>query len=329
MRALFVLWWGGGNVNPSLAFANRLADAGHTVTFAAPKRLWDAINAEGHSFHDGLAPVMDGKAAWTADAGTDVTAAASGETDVVIVDYMLAKVIAATTEAGLPTVAFVHTLYREFSGLPPDERQIVDRADLALVASIPALDAPGDDRRNVRYIGPQLEGPGPDAGWTPPPGDDPLVVVSLGTTDMGEGPMLQRVLDAAADLPVRVVATLGEHHDPATFTAPANATVSGLIRHTAVMPHAAAFVTHAGHGGIMAALAHSVPMVCLPIDRDQPHNAERVAAVGAGVVLARSADVDEIRAAIADVLINPAYRTPVPHDGVVDGVAEVESLLRH
>ena len=72
---------------------------------------------------------------------------------------------------------------------------------------------------NVRYVGPVLEGPGPDDGWRPPGVDDgrPLVVVGLGTTPMDEGPVLQRVLSALADAPVRVIATVGDHLDPDDF----------------------------------------------------------------------------------------------------------------
>jgi MGT family glycosyltransferase len=282
----------------------------------------------GLGFHEVLAPTMAGRSPWSTESAADIAAIAAEEADVVIVDYMLANTIAATTDAGLPTVAFVHTLYREFSGLSPEQRPIVDRADLALVASIPALDAPGDDRPNVRYIGAQLDAASPDAGFRPPPGDAPMVLVSLGTTDMGEGPMLQRVLDAAADLPIRMVATVGEHLVPATFRAPANAIVSGYIPHAVVMPHASAFVTHCGLGGIMAALHHNVPMVCMPIDRDQPHNASRVDAVGCGIVIGKDATISEIQAAIGLVLTDPSYALAVPDDGVVDGVVAVESLVR-
>ena len=80
-----------------------------------------------------------------------------------------------------------------------------------LVTCPEALDEPGPRAANVRYVGPVLEAPGPDAGWRPPGVDDgrPLVVVSMGTTPMDEGPVLQRLLSALGDVPARVIATLG------------------------------------------------------------------------------------------------------------------------
>jgi hypothetical protein len=45
---------------------------------------------------------------------------------------------------------------------------------------------------------------------------------------------------------------------------PENAVVVRYVPHGEVLPAAAATVTHAGHGTIAAALAHGVPLVCLP-----------------------------------------------------------------
>ena len=45
-----------------------------------------------------------------------------------------------------------------------------------------------------------------------------------------------------------------------------------------------AVVTHAGMSTVALTLAAGVPMVCVPQGRDQGGNAERVAAIGAGVV---------------------------------------------
>ena len=97
---------------------------------------------------------------------------------------------------------------------------LLERARAVLVTAPRLLDAPAPLPANVRYVGPVLEGPGPDAGWQPPAGDDPLVAVSLGTTDMGEVPMIQAVLDALAADAVRVVVTAGAHVDRSSLTVP-------------------------------------------------------------------------------------------------------------
>jgi MGT family glycosyltransferase len=247
-------------------------------------------------------------------------------TDVAVVDYMQPSALCGAEATGVPVVAFVHTLFRDLSpihmaadvdgtnalrqelGLAPVEElpELVERAPLALVTTLEELDRPDTVAPNVRYVGPLVEGPGPDEGWRPP--GRPLVVVSMGTTAMDEGPVLQRVLDGLDGAPLRVVATLGPHLRPDGLRAPANATLSGYLRHAAVLPHADLCVNHAGLGSIGAALTFGVPLVCLPLGRDQPANAEAVAAVGAGRVLPPDAPADRLRATVLDVLEDDACR---------------------
>jgi UDP:flavonoid glycosyltransferase YjiC (YdhE family) len=64
----------------------------------------------------------------------------------------------------------------------------------------------------------------------------------------------------------------------------------------------AAVITHGGMSSITTSLAAGVPMVCIPQGREQPINAARVAATGAGRVIAPEALPSEIAAAIEAVL---------------------------
>jgi hypothetical protein len=78
-------------------------------------------------------------------------------------------------------------------GLPPVDRlaDLLDMCETVLVTCPAALDEREDEwAANVRHVGPVLEEAGPDAGWAPPDGEGPLVVASMGTTAMGEGPVL-------------------------------------------------------------------------------------------------------------------------------------------
>jgi UDP:flavonoid glycosyltransferase YjiC (YdhE family) len=80
------------------------------------------------------------------------------------------------------------------------------------------------------------------------------------------------------------------------------------VPHGLVLPEADVMVTHGGLGSVAAALAAGVPLVCTPISRDQPLNAERVAAVGAGVALPVGATARQIAVALQEVLGDPRYR---------------------
>jgi UDP:flavonoid glycosyltransferase YjiC (YdhE family) len=71
-----------------------------------------------------------------------------------------------------------------------------------------------------------------------------------------------------------------------------------------------AMVSHAGSGSTIGALAHGLPSVLLPMGADQPHNADRCAALGLGVVLNPStATAADVGSAVRRVLTDPSYRT--------------------
>jgi hypothetical protein len=141
----------------------------------------------------------------------------------------------------------------------------------------------------------------------------PLVYVSFGSVaaTIGLFPVLyELVLTALADLPVRVLITLGDGADPeALGPIPANAHVERWWPQQQVMPHAAAMVGHGGFGTTLLGLAAGVPMVVLPLFADQPFNAQRVAAVGAGIALEGGPPaVAMLGDAVERVLDEPGYR---------------------
>jgi UDP:flavonoid glycosyltransferase YjiC (YdhE family) len=325
-------WSGGGNVNPLLGLTGRLVERGVAVTVRGSPDLAPRFAAVGVDFEP-REPAQEWDAAATAGETRD--AADRTGADALLIDYMQPAALCGAETSGLPVAAFVHTLYgallaqgdlltmymatslddvnavRRDLGLAPVDRMasLVDACAQVVVACPAALDVgPGPLPDNVRYVGPIVEPAGPDAGWQPPTGDRPLVVVCLGTTPMDEGPVLQRVLDGLADQPVRVMATVGAHVDQSTLRVPANATVGAFVRHAAVLPHASAVVCHAGLGTVNAALAHGVPLVCLPLGRDQPDNARAVERVRAGRALPPESARADIAAAVADVLAGGRYR---------------------
>jgi MGT family glycosyltransferase len=156
----------------------------------------------------------------------------------------------------------------------------------------------------VRYVGPVLD---TEASTWKPPGH-PLVLISFSTTYMRQEAALRRTFDAMKGIEAAAVCTLGPGVTQAQVGAASNVVMHDWIPHGAILPHTAAVVTHAGHSTVMAAFAHGLPMVCMPMGRDQNANADRVATLGAGLALTADAPSGEIRAAIREVLTNPSYR---------------------
>lgn len=161
-----------------------------------------------------------------------------------------------------------------------------------------------------RYVGPYMADPSWTAEWTPPwPHDDdrPLVLVSFSTMYQGQEAALRRVIEALGGLDVRALVTLGPVLSPADFPAPANVAVVANAPHSRIFPLAAAMVTHAGHASTLRPLIAGAPLVCLPLGRDQPDNAARVAERGAGLRLPPDAPADAIAGAVREVLADPRY----------------------
>lgn len=182
------------------------------------------------------------------------------------------------------------------------------RAPRLLVLSSQAFDFPASRMpANLRYAGPLLDDPPWAEPWTPPPGDEPLVLVALSTTFQDHERTLQRSVDALGALPVRGVVTTGPAIDPAAVRAPANVQVVRSAPHAVVLREASAVVTHAGHGTVMKALVANVPMLCLPMGRDQNDNAARVVGHGAGLRLRPGASETAIRRAVERLLGEPAF----------------------
>jgi MGT family glycosyltransferase len=163
---------------------------------------------------------------------------------------------------------------------------------------------------NVRYVGAVLDDPAwaTASPWTPPPGDDPLVLVAMSSTFQDHAGSLQRVADALGQLPVRGLLTTGPAMEPGALRPPANVTVVAAAPHSEVLRHAAAVVTHGGHGTVIRSLAAGVPMVVLPHGRDQADNATRLTMRGAALSLKRTASPDAVAAAVRRVLSEPSFR---------------------
>jgi MGT family glycosyltransferase len=185
--------------------------------------------------------------------------------------------------------------------------QIAD-CDRVLILSTRALVYPGfDPPEHVQITGARLEDPEWAEPVVLPPGDEPLVLVGLSSTFMDQSAAIARIAQALGTLPVRGLITTGPAIDPETIPAPANVQVVRSAPHREILPHAAAMVTHAGHGSVVKALAAGVPMVMMPFGRDQVEIAARARFAGAGVRIRPSASPARVAGAVREVLDDNAF----------------------
>jgi MGT family glycosyltransferase len=117
-------------------------------------------------------------------------------------------------------------------------------------------------------------------------------------------------IDALAELPARILVTIGNARDPAELgPLPPSVHVGRWVAQAAVMPHAAAMVGHGGSGSTLTALNWGVPIALVPLFADQDTNARLVAEAGAGVALEGGPEaVSGLTNAVSGLLVDPSYR---------------------
>lgn len=190
--------------------------------------------------------------------------------------------------------------------------QQYDRFDRILLAISPAFDFPCHRLpANFRYVGPLLDPPAWSRSWTAPWAGTPTrprILVSFSTTVQAQGPILQRIIDALGHLDIDAVVTTGPAMHGEPLAAPPNVHLVPSAPHDAVMSEVSLVITHGGHGTVMRSLTHGVPLLILPMGRDQADNAVRVVERGAGLSLGENATEDEIGAAVSRLLAEPGVR---------------------
>ncbi|MCW2595069.1 MAG: hypothetical protein JWP39_957 [Jatrophihabitans sp.] len=340
--------------------AGRAAGLGARFTSLAQPEDWDRMD-DPDDFAAEVELLMD-KLCFSSEIATDVAAELDREpTDVVVVDCMLFSALNVAQASGLPVATLFHTPYTIFRGgplvemfspglgrlnaqrtelgLPPVATlgEVHDVCDVAFVAAPLEFEPSAGDAPNVVRIGPVLDAPSLATTTDKvdlTDGSAPAVLVSLSTTEQGQAGLLQRIVDAVAALPVCAIVTTGPSIDPATVTAGANTRVVSYIPHAELLPSTSLVITHAGLGTVMAALGHGVPLLCLPMGRDQFFNAEQVQTLGAGRMLMPDADVSTIADAARAVLDDASCRavakqmaiTISGYGGASDAVNVLEGL---
>jgi UDP:flavonoid glycosyltransferase YjiC (YdhE family) len=375
-RFLWLNWSGGGNLPPSLGVARALDERGHNVAFAGrPEMVPRVVQAGFRAIELTRAyeqaehypkdwPLWRMACYLSSPAVEEQVAAVIGDEapDLLLVDQMFTAGLAQAAKAPQPSIMMCHTLFLRhidhyrafcsrtnasrqaagFSPLPDADRLWFER-DLIITTSLEALDRRDPlpaGAEKVRHVGPALEmerhAAPVDLPWDR---DDrtPIVLLSFSTgPEQGNVDKMQRTLDALGDLPVHVVATGGRSIEIGKVTPPPNSVALDAADHDALMRRAAMVVTHGGHGTMMRALKHGLPMLVMPgMAADQAPNAALVEEIGTGCALSQDSNVDAIKTTAAKILNSASYASraremarQIPRvDGALAAASEIETLL--
>jgi UDP:flavonoid glycosyltransferase YjiC (YdhE family) len=344
---LIVSWGGGGNLPPLLAAGGLLAARDHQVsvlTSAATRQ--PALDAGFDIVGYRRTPDPEMETAFEQQAAQLMATAAGPEIaldvrdvaaelrpGLMIVDCMLPAGIAAGESTRTPTASLVHFPYglartqmlrgsgawttdraqldstRNRLGLEPtrDDLAAWESADLLLVTVPKWFDLAADFPANVIHAGPLGVNRGSQEASTPD--GRPLVLLSFSTTVMqGQVDLIQRVCDALAGQAFDAVLTLGPAVSRQAIDTPRNIESIAYADHDQLLPHADVVITHGGLGTTLRALAHGIPLLLLPLGRDQEFNASRVVELGAGIRVPVESSPSEIASALLELLAQPPFR---------------------
>jgi UDP:flavonoid glycosyltransferase YjiC (YdhE family) len=240
---------------------------------------------------------------------------------------MLPAALAAGEAAATPSASLVHFLYglarqvmlragggwttdlhtlaqtRRALGLAPLESGLAawERPDLVLVTAPDWLDVAADAPPHVVHAGPL----GVDVA---PARVRSRVLLTFSTTVMaGQAALIERLCAAVAELDLHPTLTLGPAIGHDAVHVPDAVEVLPFGDHDRLLPECALVVSHGGLGTVLRALAHGVPLLILPLGRDQGFNASRVEALGAGIALPLDASPQRIQAALGTLRSDASF----------------------
>lgn len=367
MRVLVVTWDGGSNRQPFEVLCRALIDRNadvHVMSHEPHRRVFEAAGAtfaalpvgdrsgERPSSTEELERVMG---IWLSPAIADMVAGVldGAGADVALVDVSLMTAFAGCEVSATPYVVVHHTLpgatwggprrprfeafvdpvneVRARLGLPAvdDFGELMRAAKAHVVPTVAELDGPVPWELPLRYVGPLQ----PDNDPSPVPDlPEGFALVSFSTTWQRQVDDLQRSIDALASLDRAVVVTTGPSVAPSELVAAANTIVVAEVPHHRILDRADVVVTHAGHGTVVSALAHGVPLVCMPMGRDQHDVTRRVLATGCGLAVDPATAGTELLPAVRQVIGDPAFTRRAAaladaihrHEGVEEAIGIIE-----
>jgi hypothetical protein len=143
-----------------------------------------------------------------------------------------------------------------------------------------------------------------------PPGDAPLVYVSLGTLPHDMTEFLQSAVDAIEECGFRGVVATGRGVAPETIHLKTDSvTLAEFVPQLQVLEETTVFVSHGGMNSTHESLARGVPLAFLPRQEEQQLIASRVVERGAGILLPPgTTSTSELADAIRALAGDPQYR---------------------
>ena len=373
---VFVMMPESGHLNATYKIAKTLQGRGHRVIYSEPPYAAAAIGAQGFEFVPLLADYFPAeftaaeaaKASWFEILRSRLKLETAADTmrmrgilrrelqslsartrpDLLLIDGLLPELAATAYDLQLPCALINTALYDPFD----DHGQVENAPVFApILSKLPALflcpqefDFPrqrGSPNHFYVEASVDLERKEPDFPWESVDSRKRLIYCSLGSQSFLHN-NVQQVLRVLIQAVARredcqMILVVGSHLSPADFSPlPPNVLAVNSAPQLALLKTASFMITHGGLNTIKECILMGVPMIVLPMTRDQPRNAARVAYHGLGLIgNTNFITVEQASSLIEQVAKNSVFKEKVEamsrifreKEEAGRGVQVVESLL--
>ncbi|WP_127508235.1 glycosyltransferase [Actinoplanes solisilvae] len=213
-------------------------------------------------------------------------------------------------ELSIPSVLQENTLwsavalFRAVTGSSALAGRDIPAPALTLAVTPPSMRAAADGAVLMRPV--PFSGGGAIPQWLREPGDRPRVLASRSTLEgPNDGDPGPAIIAAAGQVDAEFVLV----RPASARELPPNVRAVDRIPLNEVLPHAAAFIHHAGAGSVLGGLAAGIPQLATTGAGDRSHNAEMLARRGAGLALeAKAITWSDLRRLLTDESLRSAAR---------------------
>ncbi|MBU5440414.1 macrolide family glycosyltransferase [Paenibacillus sp. MSJ-34] len=140
--------------------------------------------------------------------------------------------------------------------------------------------------------------------------DKRTIYISMGTVYNDVRSLYELCCEALSSFDGRVIMSVGNQVDLNALEGkiPPHFTVVRFAPQLEILQRSDLFITHGGMNSVNEALYYHVPLIVVPMAADQPMVGERVAELGAGIMLDRhTMTADRLRDAVEEILQTPEY----------------------
>jgi len=137
-----------------------------------------------------------------------------------------------------------------------------------------------------------------------------VIYISLGTIFNKSIEFYESCFKAFANMDAKIILSVGKDIDINTFgVIPSNFIVRNYVPQLEVLKYTDIFITHGGMNSTNEGLYYDVPLILIPQSVDQPAVANRVAELGAGIVIEKNKVTPEIlKQSVVEILSDENFR---------------------